>query len=127
MQLPALGQRSRIPAPTGPRGQFELPLEAPVAEPAAEAIAGPQPVLHTPEQISETLTAPDHQDVIRGDIDRAIDANATEGKADIMVPGIDEMGNHKMVSVHAAVDEVDAYKKLATDIQACATMQEATE
>lgn len=123
MQLPALGQSERIPG--GPK-QMELPFEtAPEPKPVAEP--GPQPTLQTPDQIRETLNAPEHQDVIRGDIDRAIDANAAEGKPEIMVPGIDENGNHTMVSVNSAVDEVDAYKKLATDIQACATMQEAAE
>jgi hypothetical protein len=128
MPLPALGQRERIP--TGPKGQFELDLQSPseAATPISQDnLAGPQPPLQTVELMHEILSAPDHQDVIRGDIDRAIADQAASGKSDIMVPGVDEMGNHTMVSVHSAVDEVDAYKKLATDIQACATMQEAAE
>jgi hypothetical protein len=123
MQLPALGQSERIPG--GP-AQMELPFEtAPEPKPATDP--GPQPAMQTADQMRKTLTSPEHQDVIRGDIDRAIDENAAAGNSDIMVPGIDENGNHTMVSVHSAVDEVDAYKKLADDIQACATMQEAAE
>lgn len=112
-----------------PAKQLELPL-TPDTEPMPPKLAvepGPTAPLQTPEQMRETLTSPEHQDVVRGDIDRAIDANAAEGKSDIMVPGIDENGNHVMRSVNDAVDEVDAYKKAATDIQACATMQEAAE
>lgn len=126
MQLPPLGQTERIP---GPRGQFEFDFR-----PSAEAVPdpkvnveGPKPPTQTVDLMHEILSAKDHQDVIRGDLDRAIDANAAEGKPEIMVPGVDENGNHTMVSVNDAVDEVDAYKKLATDIQACATMREAAE
>lgn len=117
---------ARVPEqPSGlPPEQLDLPLNE-AAPPLREELTGPQPALQTPEQIRETLNAPEHQDVIRGDIDRAIDANAAEGKSEIMVPGIDENGNHTMISVNDAVDQVDAYKKLATDIQACATMSEA--
>jgi len=118
MQLPALGQSERIPG--GPK-QMELPFEtAPEPKPATEP--GPQPITQTPEQIRETLTAPDHQEAIRADIDRA------RAMSDLQVPGIDENGNHTMISVDKAVDEVDAYKKLAEEIQVCANpVQEAAE
>ena len=47
---------------------------------------------------------------------------------EIMVPGIDENGNHTMVGVDKAMDEVDAYKAVAEQIQACANpVQEAAE
>lgn len=126
MPLPALGQRSRIPG--GP-AQLELPLDT-AAEPVApnvQAEPGPQPALQTPEEMRQTLTAPEHQDVIRGDIDRAIDQNAAAGNTEFKVPGVDENGNHTMVDVHSAVDQVEAYKKLADEIQACSTMTEAAE
>jgi hypothetical protein len=70
----------------------------------------------------ETLTAPDHQAAIRADIDRE------RAMGDFKVPKTDENGSHTMVGVDAAVEEVDAYKKLAEQIQACATpIQEAAE
>jgi hypothetical protein len=111
--------------PSGlPPEQLTLPLD-PETEPMAPKIVtepGPQPALQTPEQMTETLTAPDHQDAIRADIDRE------RALGDVQVPGVDEMGNHTMVSVDAAMDEVDAYKQAAEQIQACANpVQEAAE
>jgi hypothetical protein len=117
MQLPALGQRERIP--TGPKGQFELDLNPPQEQSPSivpkDNEGGPVPPLQTSDQMRETLTAPDHQEAIRADIDRA------RAMGDIKVPGIDESGNHTMVGVDAAMDEVDAYKAAAEQIQACAT------
>jgi hypothetical protein len=47
---------------------------------------------------------------------------------ELMVPGIDENGNHVMVGVDKAVDQVDAYKLVAEQLQACANpVQEAAE
>lgn len=115
MRLPALGQRERVP--TGPKGQFEMNLQPPTAEPVAvprETATGPQPALQTAEDMTKTLTAPDHQDAIRADIDRA------RAMGDVQVPGIDENGNHTMIGVDKAMDEVDAYKAAAEQIQACA-------
>jgi hypothetical protein len=110
MQLPALGQSERIPG--GPK-QMELPFEtAPEPKPATEP--GPQPFTQTPDQMRETLAAPDHQDAIRADIDRA------RAMGDVQVPGVDEQGNHTMISADKAMDEVDAYKAAAEQIQACA-------
>jgi hypothetical protein len=72
--------------------------------------------------MNKTLTAPDHQEAIRADIDRE------RALGDVQVPGVDENGNHKMVSVDKAMDEVDAYKQAAEQIQACANpVQEAAE
>jgi hypothetical protein len=103
--------------PTTELKQDELPLD-PSTEPVAPKRAtepGPQPILQTADQMQKTLTAPDHQDAIRADIDRA------RAMGDVQVPGIDENGNHTMIGVDKAIDEVDAYKKLADDIQACAS------
>ena len=72
--------------------------------------------------MAKTLTAPDHQDAIRADIDRE------RAMGDVQVPHTDENGNHTMVSVDKAMDQVDAYKAAAEQIQACANpVQEAAE
>lgn len=130
MRLPALGQRERIP---GPKGQFELELQPPEVEPPALDTRGrerghrredeaPQPALQTPEQMAKVLTDPAHQEAIRADIDRA------RALSDVKVPHTDEQGNHSMRSVDAAMDEVDAYKQAAEQIQACANpVEEAAE
>lgn len=127
MELPALGQTSRIP---GRPEQLTLPLESATAEtvpPEAPARVrvdpnAPLPALQTADEMQKTLTEPDHQDAIRADIDRA------RAMRDVQVPGMDENGNHTMLSVDKAMDQVDAYKKLADDIQACAApAQEAAE
>lgn len=95
--------------------------EIPKVTRAPEA-AAPQPPLQTPAEMAKTLTAPDHQDAIRADIDRE------RAMGDVKVPGVDEQGNHTMVSVDAAMDQVDAYKAAAEHIQACANpMTEAAE
>jgi hypothetical protein len=81
---------------------------------------GPQPAMQTPDDMTKTLTAPDHQEAIRADIDRA------RAMSDVQVPGVDENGNHTMVSIDKAMDDVDAYKAAAEHIQACANpVQEA--
>ena len=78
--------------------------------------------LQTPEEMAKTLAEPAHQEAIRADIDRA------RAMSDVQVPGLDENGNHTMVSVDKAMDQVDAYKAAAEQIQACANpMQEAAE
>jgi hypothetical protein len=120
MELPALGQREPIP---GPKGQFELDLKPPAGAPVVQDnVAGPAPPLQTSEQMNKTLTAPDHQEAIRADIDRA------RALSDVQVPGVDENGNHVMVGVDKAVDQVDAYKLVAEQLQACANpVQEAAE
>jgi hypothetical protein len=101
--------------------QLSMDFEA-TAKPKPQSEPGLQPELQTPEQMAETLTAPAHQDAIRADIDRA------RAVGDVQVPGVDELGNHTMVSVDAAMDEVDAYKQAAEQIQACANpVQEAAE
>jgi hypothetical protein len=105
-----------------PPKQPELPLVPATAETVPPEAPGkirvdqnaPQPALQTPEEMAKTLTAPDHQDAIRADIDRE------RAMGDVKVPGIDEQGNHTMVSVDAAMDQVDAYKAAADHIQACA-------
>jgi hypothetical protein len=126
-QAAAEAERAKIVpdlTPTTELKQAELPL-SPETEPLPPKITiepGPQPVMQTPEEMAKTLTAPDHQDAIRADIDRE------RAMGDVQVPGLDESGNHTMVSVDKAMDEVDAYKKLADDIQACAApAQEAAE
>jgi hypothetical protein len=127
MQLPALGQRERIPG--AKPEQLTLPLEPATAEtvppeaPRARVdTTAPQPALQTADEMAKTLTAPDHQDAIRADIDRA------RAMGDVQVPGMDENGNHTMLSVDKAMDQVDAYKKLAEQIQVCANpVQEAAE
>jgi hypothetical protein len=87
-----------------------------------ETSVGLRRPLQTPEDMTKTLTAPDHQDAIRADIDRE------RALGDFKVPGVDENGNHAMVGVDAAMDQVDAYKKLAEQIQVCANpVQEAAE
>jgi hypothetical protein len=104
-----------------PTEQLPLDFAAP-APPKRTAEEGPQPALQTPEDMTKTLTAPDHQDAIRADIDRE------RALGDFKVPGVDENGNHTMVGVDAAMDQVDAYKKLAEQIQVCANpVQEAAE
>ena len=107
-----------------PPKQPELPL-APETEPMAPKRVvepGPQPALQTPEDMAKTLTATDHQDAIRADIDRE------RAMGDFKVPGVDENGSHTMVSVDAALNEVDRYKQVAEQIQACAApAQEAAE
>ena len=130
MRLPPLGQRERIP--TGPRGQFEFDLQPPETSPIGEASRapetpsgvkeppGPPAPLQTPEEMAKTLTAPDHQEAIRADIDRA------RAMGDVQVPGIDENGNHTMIGVDKAMDEVDAYKAAAEQIQACANPAQET-
>jgi hypothetical protein len=122
LRLPALGERERIP--TGPKGQFEFDLKPPESEPvAAPALPeGPPAPLQTPEQMAKVLTEPAHQDAIRADIDRA------RAMGDVKVPHTDEQGNHSMRSVDDAMDEVDAYKAAADQIQACANpVQETAE
>jgi hypothetical protein len=111
-----------LEAPSGmPTEQLPLDFEAPAA-PKVKAPEGPQPITQTPDQMRETLTAPDHQEAIRADIDRA------RAMGDVQVPGMDENGNHVMMSVDKAVDEVDKYKQVAEQIQACANpVQEAAE
>lgn len=122
LRLPALGQRERIP--TGPKGQFELDLQpktetVPVTPQESTA---PHPPLQNVAQMQETLTAPDHQDAIRADIDRE------RALGDFKVPGVDENGNHVMHSIDAEMEKVDAYKQAAEQIQACANpAQEAAE
>ena len=71
-----------------PTEQLPLEFEKP---PKVTQSEGPQPALQTPEEMTATLTAPDHQDAIRADIDRA------RAMGDVKVPGIDENGNHTMV------------------------------
>lgn len=121
IKLPPLGERERIP--TGPKGQFEMnlqPPEEPVkAAPPVEP--GPPAPLQTREQMESVLTAPDHQAAIRADIDRA------RAMSDVQVPHTDENGVHSMRSVDAAMDEVDAYKAAAEQIQACANPAGETE
>jgi hypothetical protein len=110
--------------PTTEMKQAELPLETgePVSPRAPKEEPGPQPAMQTPEEMQKTLTTPDHQDAIRADIDRA------RAMGDVKVPGIDENGNHTMIGVDKAMDEVDAYKAIAEQIQACAApVQEAAE
>lgn len=112
-----VGQASSLPPKQG-----ELPLAAEPVAPKMAAEPGPQPVLQTPDQMREIMASPDHQEIIRGDIDHAI----REG--DVMVPGLDENGNHTMLSVKAATDEIDRYKQAAEKIQACARpIEEAAE
>ncbi len=117
MELPALGARERIP--TGPKGQFEMDLQPAAEEPVTPKVAvskepAIQPPLQTTEEMTKTLTAPDHQDAIRADVDRE------RALGDVQVPGVDENGNHTMISIDKAMDEVDAYKQAAEQIQACA-------
>lgn len=109
-----------------PTEQLELPLQAAAEEPAPSRAAkpelGPTPPLQTTEDMAKVLTEPAHQDAIRADIDRA------RAMGDVKVPHIDENGNPTMRSVDAAMDEVDAYKQAAEQIQACANpVQEAAE
>ncbi len=118
-QAAAETERAKImPEPSSglPPEQLQLPLE-PETEPVTPKIVaepGPQPTLQSADQMAEMLTAPDHQDAIRADIDRE------RAMGDVQVPGIDENGNHTMLSVDKAMDEVDAYKNAAEQIQACA-------
>lgn len=122
IKLPPLGEAQRIP--TGPKGQFEMDLQPPEGEPvkAAPVEAGPPAPLQTTEDMAKTLAEPAHQEAIRADIDRA------RAMGDVKVPHTDENGVHSMRSVDAAMDEVDAYKQAAEQIQACANpVQEAAE
>jgi hypothetical protein len=123
IKLPPLGEGQRIP--TGPKGQFEMDLQPAVEAPKptpAEIAAAPQPPMQTTEQMAKTLAEPAHQEAIRADIDRA------RAMGDIKVPHTDENGVHGMRSVDTAMDEVDAYKQAAEQIQACANpIKEAAE
>jgi hypothetical protein len=96
-----------------PAKQLPLEFEKP-APPKVTREEGPQPPSQTPEEMAKTLTAPDHQDAIRADIDRE------RAMGDFKVPGVDENGNHVMHSVDAGMEQVDAYKRAAEQIQACA-------
>jgi len=109
--------------PTSEMKQAELPLETGEPVPRAPKLEpGPQPPMQTREDIAETLSSPDHQEAIRADIDRA------RAMGDIKVPHTDENGVHSMKSVDTAMDEVDAYKQAAEQIQACANpVKEAAE
>lgn len=105
-----------------PKEQLALPLEEAPLPRAAKTEPGPPAPLQTPDEMRDTLTAPDHQEAIRADIDRA------RAMSDVQVPGIDENGNHVMIGVDKAVDQVDAYKLVAEQLQACANpVQEAAE
>ena len=99
-----------------PPKQPELPLTPSTAPLPPKRVIEPglQPQLQTADQITKTLTDVDHQDAIRADIDRE------RAMGDFKVPSVDENGNHTMVSVDAAIDEVDAYKAAAEQIKACA-------
>ena len=116
MQAAAEAERAKAmpaPEPGMPAEQLPLDFEAPAPKPKAVE-EGPAPALQTAEDMQKTLAAPDHQDAIRADIDRA------RMTGDVQVPGIDENGNHTMLSVDKAMDQVDAYKAAAEHIQACA-------
>ena len=88
-------------------------------EKAAEA-AEAQPAIFTPEMRAEALQAPQAQDAMRADIERAIDEAAAKGKA-LRVPlGVDLNGEPIFQSAGSALDQIDAYKALAQQIAACA-------
>lgn len=60
--------------------------------------------------------SPDFQNAIRGDIDRE------RVKGDVQIPvDVDKDGNAVMRGVDSAMNEVDAYKTAADEIQACAS------
>jgi len=61
------------------------------------------------------LASPEHEQALRGDLDRA------RATADVKIPaGVDEKGEPVFRSLDSALDEVDAFKKAADEIQACA-------
>jgi hypothetical protein len=90
-----------------PRQVAEAPVRAPV-EPKAPEPIGVQP----PENVVGT---PDHDAAMRADIDR----ERMTGDRQIPV-GVDAEGNAIMRSLDGAMDEIDALKKAADEIQACA-------
>lgn len=77
----------------------------------------------TPTESAQVLASPDHEAAIRADIDRA------RATSDVKIPaGVDERGDPIFRSLDSAMDEVDAFKKAADEIQACANpVQEAAE
>jgi hypothetical protein len=71
-----------------------------------------QPITEPPERLT---ASPDFQNAIRGDIDRE------RATGDVQIPvDVDKDGNPVMRGVDAAMNEVDALKTAAEEIQACA-------
>jgi hypothetical protein len=82
-----------------------------------EEVAAAAP-LQTPEQRAETIASPQHVEALQADIDRA------RMIGDVKIPiGKDENGDPIFRSVDAAMNEVEAYKAAAEQIQACAAPQ----
>lgn len=84
----------------------------------ADAAAAPRPALQTSEQMQKALGSPDHETAVRSDIDR------TRMNGDVQIPiGKDENGEPIFRSLDSAMKEVDDYRAIAEQIQACAAPQ----
>lgn len=69
-------------------------------------------------EMLRTIAGPEHDVALRADIDRA------RALGDVQIPvDVDKDGNAVMRGVDAAMNEVDAYKTAAEQIQACAAPQ----
>jgi len=100
----------------------QLAAEPPAARTAA--VAEPPATAYPQAAVDQMLASPEHAEALRGDLDRA------RATADVKIPaGVDPEGNPIFRSLDSALDEVDAFKKAADEIQACAApaQQEAAE
>lgn len=100
-----------------------------IAELPPSEIAPPAPADVPPSTLPETaLATPEHEQIVRADIDRERVAALERGDANLSVPvGIDADGNAIMRSADEAVREIEGFKAAAEEIQACATGNETEE
>lgn len=83
--------------------------------PLTKSREGELPTAPEPKVVEQTVGSPEHDAALRADIDRA------RATGDVKIPaGVDEKGEPIFRSVDSAMDEVDAYKAAAEQIQACA-------
>lgn len=96
-----------------PQTVAEFP-PSPLPKKAPEELPG---VLE-PKTVNQAVGSPELEQALRADIDRA---RATE---DVKIPiDVDKDGNPVFRSVDGAMEEIDAYKKAAEQIKACAAPQ----
>lgn len=93
---------------------------SPVASRELAPRSAPEPTVHQPAEIAESLAQPEVHDAMRADIERAIDESAKAGKALQIPVGIDENGEAIMGSATRALTEVDHYNALADALGQCA-------
>ncbi len=96
-----------------PQTVAEFPPSPLPKERGAEPLAAIEP-----KAVDQMIGSPEHEAALRADIDRA------RAQGDVKIPaGVDEKGEPIMRSVDGAMDEIDAYKKAAEQIKACANPQ----